>query len=409
MRPRSRWLFLAVGLVLFLAGMEGYVRRRGAVLDGVFWFAGRPIPPLRPPVERVEDLLRQLASGRPYVRYDPETGWAPESRATSRDRLYATTDDGIRAPATDTRYATDPTPGTLRIAVFGDSFAHGSDVPFSATWAQVLERALTARGRPAEVLNFGVGGYGMDQAFLRWRQLGRRYRPDVVIFGFQAENALRNLNLVRALYHGRTDLPFTKPRFVEEPDGLRLVNHPAAPPEAVPEILRDLEAWPLRSYERYYDVRRYRPRPWSSSRLASVTYELAIAGRTPGSPEDPRTYELDREASRLTLRILDLFAADVRSAGARFLVVHLPRSGDLLELERGRPLTYEALLGAVADRFEVVDPASAMLGTGATASVRDLFSRPGQHYSASGSTVVGSVVAARLAEQSPRSSSPGAR
>ncbi|MBL8115876.1 MAG: hypothetical protein JNK60_23570, partial [Acidobacteria bacterium] len=52
--------------------------------------------------------------------------------------------------------------GPAAISVYGDSFAWGSDVPAGSCWVEKLGELIGARA-----LNFGVGGYGTDQAVLR--------------------------------------------------------------------------------------------------------------------------------------------------------------------------------------------------------------------------------------------------
>ena len=47
----------------------------------------------------------------------------------------------------------------------------------------------------AEVVDlsiFGVPGYGLDQAFLRYLEEGRRFGFDVVLIGFMTENIFRH-------------------------------------------------------------------------------------------------------------------------------------------------------------------------------------------------------------------------
>ncbi len=88
----------------------------------------------------------------------------------------------------------------MRIAIFGDSFAFGAQVPFEHTWGYYLENNLKEAGLNAEVLNFGVGGYGIDQAFRRWEKEGKAFSPHVVLCGFQPENVKRNVNLIRPIY-----------------------------------------------------------------------------------------------------------------------------------------------------------------------------------------------------------------
>lgn len=56
-------------------------------------------------------------------------------------------------------------PTRYRIAIVGDSFTFKLEVPYEKTWGHQFEIAL---GPGWQVLNFGVDGYGLDQAFLRY-------------------------------------------------------------------------------------------------------------------------------------------------------------------------------------------------------------------------------------------------
>src|SRR5262249_27037975 len=106
------------------------------------------------------------------------------------ERLRAARDYGHQKP-----------PSTLRLAVFGDSFAFGMDVGDDDTFAAQLEHQMDH----SEVLNFGVLGYGMDQVLLRFRAEGVQFHPDIVV-----------LNYVQMLA-ARAQEDFTtwyKPRFV---------------------------------------------------------------------------------------------------------------------------------------------------------------------------------------------------
>jgi hypothetical protein len=70
----------------------------------------------------------------------------------------------------------------MRVAVFGDSFAFGSEAADDDTYAAVLGRELPR----AEVMNFGVPGYGPDQMLLRFREEGAAFHPDVVVLGLNS-------------------------------------------------------------------------------------------------------------------------------------------------------------------------------------------------------------------------------
>ena len=57
----------------------------------------------------------------------------------------------------------------LRLAVFGDSFTHCDEITYQNCWTSRLESLWPN----TEVLNFGVPGFGPDQAWLRYQRDGR--------------------------------------------------------------------------------------------------------------------------------------------------------------------------------------------------------------------------------------------
>ena len=45
------------------------------------------------------------------------------------------------------------------------------------------------------MLNFGVGGYGLDQALLRFSAESAAFHPQVVLIGVIADDVLRGVNV----------------------------------------------------------------------------------------------------------------------------------------------------------------------------------------------------------------------
>lgn len=83
--------------------------------------------------------------------------------------------------------------GTLRVMLLGDSFVEALQVPIEQTFARGLEQRLAAAiGRPVEVVSMGVSGYGTASEYLWYRDVGRRYHPDVVLLSFYPGNDVRN-------------------------------------------------------------------------------------------------------------------------------------------------------------------------------------------------------------------------
>jgi hypothetical protein len=74
-------------------------------------------------------------------------------------------------------------PGVIRIGVFGCSFARGAETTFGGDFPTLLEDQLrTATSQDVEVVNFGVGGYGLQQSYLMWQELAERYDLDATVF-----------------------------------------------------------------------------------------------------------------------------------------------------------------------------------------------------------------------------------
>ena len=114
-----------------------------------------------------------------------------------------------------------PNPGGECITLYGDSFTYGSDVLDQDTWGNILSNRTQCR-----VGNYGVPGYGTDQAFLRFQKNFGDTAP-VSILGIFPHNILRNVNQYRYLLAPSTKSIFGfKPRFVLEADQLRLAPLP---------------------------------------------------------------------------------------------------------------------------------------------------------------------------------------
>jgi hypothetical protein len=83
-------------------------------------------------------------------------------------------------------YDLEKPPGTFRILVLGDSVTFGHGAIFESTYPFLLEQRLEA-WRPDvawQVWNLGVPGYNTAAELAYLREVGPRYRPDLVIVGF---------------------------------------------------------------------------------------------------------------------------------------------------------------------------------------------------------------------------------
>jgi lysophospholipase L1-like esterase len=75
-------------------------------------------------------------------------------------------------------------PGVLRIAAIGDSYTFGWGVNLSDSWPKQLEKKLNDNGIKAEVLNFGVPGYNLDDMMWIIEKKASKFHLDIMIVTF---------------------------------------------------------------------------------------------------------------------------------------------------------------------------------------------------------------------------------
>jgi hypothetical protein len=126
------------------------------------------------------------------LRAGAEGWWRKEGEA-----YVKINSDGLR----DLEHSKAKPPGSLRIAVLGDSYTEAMQVPLEDTFWKVMESELEScrmlRGRLIEAINFGVSGYGTAQELVTLRHQVWDYSPDLVLLAFLSGNDVRNN--VRAL------------------------------------------------------------------------------------------------------------------------------------------------------------------------------------------------------------------
>ena len=73
--------------------------------------------------------------------------------------------------------------GKVRVGLFGDSFVEGAETKKGFDISSFLQQKFHHSGFPhVEVLNFGVGAYGVHQSLLLWEYLGQYFDLDYSIF-----------------------------------------------------------------------------------------------------------------------------------------------------------------------------------------------------------------------------------
>jgi len=93
------------------------------------------------------------------------------------------------------------------IQIFGDSFTRGAEVTNKECWSNLLSKQINEN-----VDNFGVDGFGTDQAFLRFKTK-KDTNAELYILGFTSDNIMRNVNSYRNMISAAMDFPGFKPRY----------------------------------------------------------------------------------------------------------------------------------------------------------------------------------------------------
>lgn len=247
-------------------------------------------------------------------------------------------------------------PGTLRIAVLGDSVAAALQVPMEQTAWAILEQRLSGcpvlQGKKAEVLNFGVDGYGTAQELLTLRHHVWKYAPDIVLLCFMTGNDVRNnyrrLNEDPTLGEGRGAHVSESPYFVYQGGRLVLDDSFRNSPSLDPAYLRrrNLLADMMNRFRLLQLVNKARNQmlSWISAREAGRRMrDRSRAADVFACPEGETCKERDvidagergldtmvlypprseawKEAWRVTEGLLLLMRDEVRDHGAEFLMV----------------------------------------------------------------------------------------
>ncbi len=272
-------------------------------------------------------LQKLLSETRSYLRFDPTLGWTIRPNSESENHLYRSNPEGIRA---DHSYPVDaPLSGYLRLAAFGGSFAHCDDVANAETWESQLE----SLDHHLEVLNFGVCGYGLDQAFLRYKEDGCKFHPNIVFIGFMSKDISRLVSTFRPFYFSNTGIPLGKPRFVLRADKLILLENPLSTQQDLERLLHnDLNVFNKLKANDYYAAQRYSKSPFDF--LASVRLMTIAINHFKGKDRQDEifnngVYNTSSEAYELTTKLIDEFYLSAESNSSLPVVMLFPQRSDI--------------------------------------------------------------------------------
>lgn len=283
-----------------------------------------------------------------------------------------------------------PDPDAYRacISLYGDSFIWGDEVDNTHAWSNVLSQLLHCR-----VANYGVGGYGTDQAYLRFHY----NQPDpasIVIIGFSSDNITRNINQLRNMIIPSSQCAL-KPRFILDPQGqLELVTIP----ELTEKDYRELSQSP----ERYLKHEFFAPGGLSGLQRMGFPYTLTVVKLLKPllqkglafEPHYTAFYRPDHPSGALavTTAILARFQHEAREAGKSPLVVIIPIGPDLAHYRKVHQWFYQPVIDNLErNRIAYLNVGPAVLEYLGTRDHQELFNKDG-HFNNEGYEVLAKIV-----------------
>jgi len=318
-------------------------------------------------------LVERSRSDRAFLVHDDQLGWTAGVNRYSFEKgegPYWSSKEKLRAPGKDFEYVT--LKGKTDIALIGDSFTFGDEVIFEETWGHKLDQLL---GEDYRVLNFGVPGYGLGQAYLRYETEVVKWNPKVVIFGFIDYDLTRTMWVYPFVSSG-WGIPFSKSRFVPRDGTIKNINpNPLSPEEifSAPTISR------LPSIK--YDIG-YRRTDWQK-RWYHASYLIRLITSLFPSWSAPRSRFSEEAILATNAEILRTFIRSAEQAGSIPLVVWFPSRSDL-QKPHARVSLGRQMLGQTGIPF--IDPSPCLLELDPADRFLDA------HYSPQGNTAVANCV-----------------
>jgi hypothetical protein len=307
-----------------------------------------------------------------HAEYDEELGWVNLPNVHLPD--FYGPGAGVRTNAqrfrSDREFTRDVPPGRTRVVCSGDSFTFGVGVGNQQAWCE----RLTALDPGLETVNMGLGGYGIDQAYLWYLRDGVHLDHDVHLFAFISDDFDR-MRSDRFMGYGR-------PRLVVRGDELAISNLP------VPRT-----SWLTRRIA----LHRHTLMRLNMVRLSRKALGLDDSEHPPGdlAGEDERLHEI-------ASRIFSDLARVNESKRSRLVLVLLPSAWDY----KNDPGTaaWRRFVQAESERQRIpfVDLVEELRSVAPT-EVDGLFA-PNAHFSVAGNEWAAEALYARLARivRSPR-------
>ena len=321
-----------------------------------------------------------------FSRFDEDLGWralpSVESKHTHRGfSVWVSQNEmGLR---TSQNLGPERRNDKYRVLVLGDSYVWG----YGAEQTDLFSEPAIHGEPDLEFINFGVSGYGTDQALLWYLDSGAQFDVDEVILAFTPYNDVSN-NL-----HGMA-YGYGKPKFKLRDGVLVRSNHTIA--DDPQRRWRHMLLTHSRIAALVNDAllnRQYR-------KLRDTKRENGIADAVDRIRSPKQVTKRDRYGVDLSVAIIDELERTVTESGAKFTVTFIPYKPHVIAgVERNHPLVPMLMEGLDDSGVTSFDPYDEFLA--ASKDGEALYNLWDNHFNASGHALFAEILVDFLRRERP--------
>lgn len=295
------------------------------------------------------------------VSVDPRTGLSGH-----RDEAIYNRGSLVRRAANDDGFLDLPHrgakhPGTRRVAFYGDSYVEAVQVPLDQTFFRLVEAGAKGGVAPqAEILAFGISGWGTVHSLMAFRYFNARYHIDTACYVFVENDPGDNVHAIRA----RTAVGGWGAMLTAYEPGWALQAPPPSSPSMIRRGLRFLRRHSLVSR---LVTTRSALLLWRGVKIEEDRAARQMTTHATGIPDAndlPSTWPpaWRNEAEELTRRVLTTWRDEARAGGVELFAFYVPRGEAQLTGEIPDGQTWHPWFRQLCRNLEIplVDPTGDM-------------------------------------------------
>ena len=152
-------------------------------------------------IDKSKTVFEQSEGLEHYWKLEPKE-WTEKPEWLPYEVLYHINNDGLREKYD---YPIEKPFDTYRVITLGDSFTYGHHVNAEDNWSEQLEVMLNnvvtenCEIKNYEVINLGMPGYDIQYIVQRYKELGQKYDPDLILWFDSGTGFSRNNEVMQPL------------------------------------------------------------------------------------------------------------------------------------------------------------------------------------------------------------------